>query len=114
MRRAFLAALLLLVGAAAASAHSRSETTVPANGATVETVPELVITFDAPMRVTVFKLTSGSDELDVTRETGMEPVTDFRAVPAEPLVSGVYEIEWRGLSDDGHPMQGSYRFTVSE
>lgn len=114
MRRAFLAALVLLAGAAMANAHSRSETTVPANGATVEAVPELAIIFDKPMRITVFKLTSGGDELTVTRETGLEPVTDFRAAPAEPLAPGAYEIEWRGLSGDGHPMQGAYRFTVSE
>lgn len=112
--RAALAALALMLATTGAQAHSRTETTLPADGATVKAAPELRIAFDKPMRITAFTLTTGDDTLEVARETGMEPVTEFRAAPAEPLAPGAYRIEWRGLSADGHPMQGAFSFTVAE
>lgn len=114
MIRTTVAAVALLASATAASAHSRSAATVPADGATVAEVPQFSIDFDAPMRVTAFQLTSGDETLEVQRETGMVPVTEFRAAPAAPLGPGDYRIEWRGLSEDGHPMQGAFSFTVAE
>ena len=100
--------------AGTALAHSRSEATVPADGATVASVKTIEMRFDAPMRVTAIKLLSGGGEVAIERETGMEPVTEFRAAPAAALAPGAYSVEWRGLSDDGHPMQGSFGFTVGE
>lgn len=34
------------------------------------------------------------------------------AIPS-PLVSGVYRVEWRIVSEDGHPIDGTYPFTVA-
>jgi methionine-rich copper-binding protein CopC len=34
------------------------------------------------------------------------------AQPLQPLKSGRYEVSWRVLSEDGHPVQGSYSFTI--
>ena len=114
MNRTALAALLALSTGPSALAHSKSETTTPADGATVETVEVLEMRFDGPMRIIKVTLISEGEELDVERETGMEPVTEFRAVPASDLMPGTYEVEWRGMSADGHPMQGSFGFTVGE
>ena len=100
--------------AGAALAHSKSEVTVPADGATVAAVETIEMRFDAPMRVTAVKLLRGGDEVAIERETGMEAVLEFRAQPAGTLEPGAYNVEWRGLSDDGHVMQGSFDFTVSE
>ena len=100
--------------AGGALAHSRSETTVPADGATVQAVEIIQMRFDAPMRIIKVTLTANDEEIAVERETGMEPVTEFRAVPADDLAPGAYEIEWRGMSADGHPMQGAFGFTVVE
>ena len=110
-RIAMTAALLFAAGA---HAHSDQERTEPADGAMVAGVETMTIRFDAPMRVTAIKLMRDGREMDVARETGMEPVTEFRAAPAEPLAPGAYAVEWRGLSADGHPMQGAFGFTVSE
>ena len=100
--------------ASAAMTHSKSEATVPADGATVATVEAIKMRFDRPMRVTAVKLLLGEDEVEIKRETGTAPVKEFRAVPTDPLAPGAYSVEWRGLSDDGHPMQGSFGFTVGE
>ena len=110
----------LLAGAAigfalagAAGAHSKNEETTPADGATVPNVETIEMRFDMPMRVTTVTLSGEAGEVAVERETGMERVTAFRAAPVEALAPGTYAVEWRGLSADGHPMQGTFGFTVA-
>ncbi|SLN45810.1 Copper resistance protein C precursor [Roseivivax jejudonensis] len=114
MTRTTTLALLLAVLGTAASAHSKSEATIPADGATVAEVAELTLRFDDPMRIVSVALTSDGDEVRLERETGMEPATEFRAAPVEPLAPGSYRLDWRGMAADGHPMQGGFEFTVSE
>jgi methionine-rich copper-binding protein CopC len=108
---AFAAAIALATGA---SAHSKSEETTPANEATVETVDVIEMRFDDPMRVTAIFLTGSDGDISIERETGLDLVTAFRAVPVAELSAGVYTVEWRGLSADGHPMQGTFGFTVAD
>ena len=114
MTRFALAALLAVSAALPALAHSRSETTTPADGEMVEKVEALEMRFDGPMRIIKVTLTADDEEVEIERETGMEPVTEFKAIPTSELVPGAYEVEWRGMSADGHPMQGSFGFTVVE
>ena len=108
------AALAALLPVAPALAHSKSEMTTPADGASVEAVEALEMRFDAPMRIIKVTLTTDDEEIEVERETGMQPVREFRAVPTSDLAPGEYAVEWRGMSADGHPMQGAFGFTVSE
>ena len=108
------AALMALLTSTSAVAHSKSEATTPADGDSVEAVEAIEMRFDAPMRIIKVTLTSDGEELEVERETGMEPVTEFRAVPASDLAPGDYEVDWRGMSSDGHPMQGTFGFTVAQ
>jgi methionine-rich copper-binding protein CopC len=35
------------------------------------------------------------------------------ALPLQALKPGKYQLSWRVLSEDGHPVQGSYQFTVA-
>ena len=109
-----LAAAVLTAGlTSGALAHSKGEATVPADGATVDAVEAIEMRFDAPMRIISVTLSGEDDEVEIERETGTDPVTEFRAVPADALMEGEYEVEWRGLSADGHPMQGSFGFAVA-
>ncbi len=96
-----------------ASAHSKFEQTTPANEAVVATVDKIEIRFDDPMRVTAISLTGPDGDVEIARETGLDPVATFRAVPVAAISAGVYTVEWRGLSADGHPMQSSFGFTVA-
>ena len=59
-------------------------------------------------------LTREGAEVEIERETGLELNEEFRAVPAESLLPGTYRLDWRGMAEDGHPMQGGFEFTVSE
>lgn len=95
--------------------HSNKEKTTPADGAVLESAPEMIrMTFDQPMRITMVRLTdAGGDEVDVSRSDGATPLTEFEARPAA-LDPGTYSVEWRGLSDDGHPMKGSFSFEIAK
>ena len=109
---AFTLAFALATGGAA-TAHSRPETTVPANGAVLAAAPPVIsIAFDKPMRVTLIELTDADgDAFALERTDAMAPVTRFEATLA-PLPAGSYTVEWRGLSEDGHAMSGSFAFEV--
>ena len=34
------------------------------------------------------------------------------ALPMHDMGAGVYVVEWRGLGDDGHALNGTFSFTV--
>ncbi len=70
--------------------------------------------FDDPMRIISVTLTSSDGDIEIDRETGMDSATEFRALPSEELAPGSYRFDWRGMASDGHPMQGSFSFTVTE
>ncbi|QCR53305.1 copper resistance protein CopC [Brachybacterium sp. SGAir0954] len=110
------AALLLLLTAAPASAHDSLVSSDPEDGATLETSPEQVT------------LDYSADVLDVSpvvRITGeggevvaeLDPEVDGSTVTAaldEPLAAGDYEVRWRVVSSDGHPIEGTQSFTVEQ
>ena len=110
---ALAAGVLALAVGGAATAHSRPETTEPANGETVDAAPAVIaINFDKPMRITLIELTgAGGESLTLERTDEMAPVTRFEAAPP-PLPAGSYTVEWRGLSEDGHAMSGRFSFEV--
>jgi methionine-rich copper-binding protein CopC len=109
-----LAAIALSAAGTAGWAHSKAETTIPADGTTVAEVEEILIRFDEPMRVTAIALMGPGGDLDIARETDLDPTTEFRAIPPAAMPAGAYQVEWRGLSADGHPMQGTFGFTVAD
>ena len=102
-----------LAAAGPAAAHSRPETTAPADGEVVGAAPAVIaISFDKPMRVTTIELTNADGEaFALERTDGMAPVTRFEATPPV-LPDGSYTVEWRGLSQDGHAMSGRFSFEV--
>jgi methionine-rich copper-binding protein CopC len=114
--RAVLCALLPLVLASqTALAHSSKEGTRPTDGAVLAASPEMIgMTFDMPMRVTLVSLMDQDGTgYALTRTDNMRPVKAFDAV-LPTLPKGSYQVEWRGLSEDGHPMQGTFSFTVEK
>lgn len=107
--------IALAIAPLTAFSHASKDGTQPADGAVLATPPSSIqMTFDMPMRVTQISLTDQDGaEHTLDRNDEMQPVTSFNArVPALP--KGVYTVDWRGLSEDGHPMQGSFSFEVTE
>ncbi|MGJ8605944.1 MAG: copper resistance CopC family protein [Marivita sp.] len=107
-------ALSLAFLTGSADAHSKKEATEPADGAVLETSPPTIaMRFDMPMRVTLISLTDQDGAAhDVTRTDNIQPVSEFSAAPPA-LPVGQYKVEWRGLADDGHPMQGTFSFEIA-
>mgnify|MGYP006303571723 CR=1 FL=1 len=107
---ALIAALAFMP--ALALAHGSKTATTPEDGAALASAPAAIeMAFDSPIRITLVKLTNATGaRYDVSYTRG-RPVTEFTATPAD-LPPGDYTVEWRGLSDDGHPTSGSFAFTV--
>jgi len=97
-----------------ALAHAKSATMTPEDGSTSTAPDSIAIHFDGLMSVTAFTLTGPDSDIDVTRAVGMEAVTDFSVTPDVELSPAAYTVEWRGMSGDGHPMQGNFGFTVGD
>ncbi len=108
-----LLAGLVCVSATFALAHSKINSTTPADGAAVANMPETVsMTFAKPIRLTRVDMTY-MDRPTVQLELGskLRSGTDH-TVPVQDMGTGLYRIEWRGLGTDGHVMQGAFTFEV--
>jgi methionine-rich copper-binding protein CopC len=108
-----LLSVLLGLWAASASAHSPLERTLPDNNATIAEVPtEISLTFKGGIRLTRVTMThaqSDGVDLDLTGHSGF--MSDY-TIPMPAMGNGSYVIDWRGLGDDGHALNGSFGFIV--
>lgn len=105
-------AVVAISGAAAASAHDTLDSTDPASGSTVTSLSTVSLTFSAdPL---------GTDGATVIQLIGPDKKYYETACPdlngpvvASPVAlgpAGTYEVLWRVVSSDGHPISGSYTF----
>jgi methionine-rich copper-binding protein CopC len=110
-----LAGLALLFGAGLAAAHNVLERSDPADGATLTSGPARVsLTFNLPVR-------QGFSAMTVVGPGGGlwqdgEPKVDGNIVSigVRPLgPAGRYEVGYRIVSDDGHPVSGTISFTLT-
>jgi methionine-rich copper-binding protein CopC len=110
-----LALLALLFTSGTAAAHDVVTGSDPAGGATVASAPTQVsVTFDEAPQPGLATLTVVGPD-GAHHEQG--PVTtqgDVVSVPVGPLpTAGAYEIGYRIVSSDGHPVSGSIAFTLT-
>lgn len=110
-----LAGLALLFGASPAWAHSRLEGSSPAQGASLSTPPATVsLTFNEPVQIEFSTLTViGPDGADY--HTGdLSEVDNTVTAGVLPLgPAGTYQIGYRVVSADGHPVAGAIPFTLT-
>lgn len=106
-------ALLLLVLALPVLAHQETTQTSPENGTTVTGSPEQIgVEFNGAMRVTQFEVTGPDGVVGLEGQVGSEAVERFFVTPQQALSAGDYQVNWRGLSTDGHMMSESFSFSV--
>ncbi|SCE80146.1 hypothetical protein GA0070558_107118 [Micromonospora haikouensis] len=114
---AALAALAVLVAPAApAAAHNSLASATPAADARLATPPsEITVRFLQKLNPDLTTVVL-SDAARRVVPTGVPVVAGTRATVtvAEPLPDGTYTVAYRVVSTDGHPVQGSYRFTVAD
>ncbi len=111
-----LAGLALLLGAAPAFAHTKLQSSDPADGASLDTAPQRVsLTFNENMTPGFSTINVVGPEGGTRYETG-EVAVEGGVVSTELLPlgpAGRYEIGYRVVSADGHPVTGSVAFTLT-
>ena len=105
--------LVLMTFAGTASAHAHLEKSSPADGSVLTTSPpSIVLSFSEAARLTALSIQRGDEA-----KQNLKPLPTNAArqisVPLPPLKPGTYSLTWRVLSDDGHMMSGTLRFTLA-
>ncbi|WP_157963663.1 copper resistance CopC family protein [Actinocorallia populi] len=108
-----LAALLLLLFAAPASAHTALTGSDPADGAEVAAPSQVTLTFNENVRSARIIVRPENSEAEVQR--GAARLDGAKAVQRikGTLPNGKYTIGYRVISADGHPVTGVLSFTVT-
>jgi hypothetical protein len=112
---AALTALLALAGSGVALAHASLVSSAPADGETLATPPaQLVLVFDADVvdlgAEAVVTGPSGTP-VAVTGVVVDGPTVTWSLDPA--AAAGAHTASWRVTSADGHPVEGSFGYTVA-
>lgn len=108
------AGLALLSGAGSALAHAQFLGSDPEQGATLDTAPDqvgLAFNEDIPAEFAVVTVVGPDGEQYQTGAVSAGDDTVRTAVALGP--AGEYEIGYRVISDDGHPISGSVSFTLT-
>ncbi|SEE96964.1 hypothetical protein SAMN04489740_3410 [Arthrobacter alpinus] len=113
---ALLAMMLLLLGSStAALAHDAITGTTPADGSTVETVPDKIeITMSntpAVIGSQVLVLDSAGTDWATGSVDVLDTVATQNVRPGAP--AGKFTVKWRLVSSDSHPVEGEFSFTAS-
>lgn len=109
-------ALLTLLGAAEATPpHLRLERSQPAADATVEgPVDEIRLFFSQAPELAVSRISlSWADGEIPLGDLAAGDDNSIRADVLEMLVPAVYTVSWRTSSGDGHPIRGTFEFTLA-
>ena len=112
-----LALLICVMGATAtaASAHTELLKSNPADGSTLSSVPAVItLTFNEPVLDQGASIVAKAADGTAIR---LDAVTVADAVVSAtwpPTANeGLYTVSWRAVADDGHPVTGSFAFTIA-
>jgi len=107
-----LVAAMVGLGAAPASAHTALKSSDPKAGAEVAPPTEITLTYTETVRLPRVILT-GPD--GARHEAGAATASgDTVTQPVNgTLPNGTYRVGWRVVSTDGHPVTGTFSFTVT-
>jgi methionine-rich copper-binding protein CopC len=111
IRNFLLATIALVPGLALA--HAKLELTIPAADSSIATMPaQVMLHFSEAVKITALTIEKegGKDKIELKVPTEATPMAQAEA---PKLAAGAYLLSWRALSDDGHVMSGTVRFTVT-
>jgi len=101
---------------AAAFAHGKLESAVPASGSTVDVAPDaLRLTFNEDLESTfsTIKVTDASGAPVGKEKAKVDPSNRRVLTLAVPkLSSGSYSVQWAVMTQDAHKTKGTYAFKV--
>lgn len=115
MKKSIVVLAAVLLAATPAMAHSEMNMTEPADGTTLNIVPETIaLKFTAPARVMKVEMlhTNGTASHTMTVDIPTFGMVDEISLTPDFMGAGRYDVNWRALGEDGHVMTGSFSFTV--
>jgi len=112
-----LVAALMLSAPSPAFAHGGLKSSAPASGATLDSVPKeirLVFTEVAELAFTRVELRGPDGLVRVGSPSfaGSDRHTVVTSIVG-PLVAGTYTVSWQVAGADGHPVRGTYKFSIA-
>ena len=110
---AILALLLVVSLVIPAFAHAQLLSSQPADGDSLATAEEVVLTFNEEISPDFVQLVATGPDGDVLDG---EPTIDGAVLtqPIRPTSNGEYSMTYRVVSADGHPVSGELRFTLTD
>lgn len=106
---------LLVVGVAPADAHDILIRTSPVDGSTVARLPDvIVLTFDEPGEADGTVIAVTGPDGNVASGPAVLIDSDVRQAVGPGSPAGRYTVDWRVVSADGHPVDGSFTFTATK
>lgn len=109
----FLIAAAFAVISTTALAHSPLQSATPADGASIAEAPtEMVLVFRGGIRLTRVTLSHNDNATQDLDLSGQKEFVDRHTIALPDAGNGAYVLEWRGLSDDGHALDGTLVYYV--
>jgi methionine-rich copper-binding protein CopC len=107
-------ALIIMVLSQSLLAHTKLNSSNPADGAAIVELTEIRLEFSTEAKLTALKL-----ENDAGTEMALGPIpVDTAAIYSiavtEPLAPGNYVVTWRSVSGDAHIVSGEIHFSVTD
>jgi len=120
-RRALVVLLAALLGPALglavaqpASAHDRLVSSDPKDGARLDDAPSsITLVFSAEVLEAGAQVAVTTPDGTVPTEVSVDGDEATAALPAD-LPGGAWEVSWRVVSSDGHPIEGELAYTVAD
>lgn len=110
-----VAATTVLAAAPAASAHDELLSSKPANDKTLNTPPgQIVLNFSADLILTGAQIavTDPAGSQVPTGEVAVDGPQVTASLPTD-MAAGGYDVSWRVVSSDGHPIDGDFTFELA-
>ncbi len=94
-----------------AFAHSKLVSSEPSD-TSKKAVQEILLTFNEDIEpLSKVKVTNEAGEEQAITDTNVDGKV-LKAEFEQPLTNGTYNVDWKVISEDGHPLNGSYSFDV--
>jgi len=107
------AILLFLVFVPSVFAHSGLSSSVPKDGEIIqEEVEQVTLTFNTSIESTsTLKVTDKMGNKVSLAEISVNN-KEMMGTLESPLTTGTYQVDWKIIGQDGHPIEGEYSFTI--
>ena len=112
MKSLLLSFIIVSLTTTLAFAHVSLVSSMPADGAELDTAPQMVmLTLSEPAKITGFELVKEDGE-EMTVGDLPADMTAMAHISLPTLTSGKYTITWHATSKDMHAMSGTITFTI--